>query len=80
MTQKDEIIQELQDTINNLEIEIIELDRKLRSVKRKRKYAGCICFDFWPLKDWVRFYHKKWQPGYYWQLCIGPIRIDFWED
>lgn len=49
-----------------------------KSVK-KREFAGDISFDFWPLSDWTRLTKSGWKPGNYFQLCIGPIRIEFYE-
>ena len=44
------------------------------------KYGGDVCFDYWPLTDWFRLSCKKWDPGRYFQLCVGPIRIEFYEN
>lgn len=46
----------------------------------KTKYAGSLCFDFWPPKDWFRLGITHWNPGRYFQLRIGPIRLDFFAD
>lgn len=45
----------------------------------RRKHAGCLTFDFWPLSDWFRLNLCRWNPGKAFQLCIGPIRLDFFE-
>lgn len=52
-----------------------EFDREEMS-----QLSGDICFDFWPPSDWKRFSLKKWKPGRYFQLCIGPIRVEVFEN
>ena len=57
-----------------------EAERKVMQAERKRNYAGALSFDYWPPSDWVRLKLDKFDPGKYFQLCVGPIRLDFWED
>lgn len=47
-----------------------------RGRKAPRKNAS-ITLDLWPLRDWFRFSYSPWNPGKYAQLCVGPVRIDF---
>jgi hypothetical protein len=53
---------------------------KLPVKKEKMKKAGVVSFDFWPLSDWFRFNYNKWTPGMATQLCIGPIRLDWYAE
>lgn len=53
-----------------------KLISKIKS--RQPKYAGGVCLDLWPLSDWVRFSYKKFHPGQYFQICVGPIRIEWY--
>lgn len=48
-------------------------------VTKPKKYpkAGVVSFDFWPLSDWFRLTLHRWNPGQSFQLCIGPIRVDW---
>jgi hypothetical protein len=57
-----------------------EAERKAIQAERKRNYAGALSFDYWPPSDWVRLKLDKWKPGNQFQICVGPIRFDFWED
>lgn len=43
------------------------------------KYAADICFDLYPLSDWVRLSYKGFKPGRYAQLVVGPIRAEFYQ-
>lgn len=53
-------------------------DMKMAQEKRKRySKAGVISFDFWPPRDWFRLSYHPWKQGMAAQLCIGPIRIDW---
>lgn len=42
------------------------------------RYAADAAFDFWPLSDWFRLSVKRYRPGQYFQVCIGPIRFEFY--
>lgn len=42
------------------------------------QYAADLAFDFWPLSDWFRFSVMRYRPGQYFQVCIGPIRFEFY--
>lgn len=57
-------------------------DARPAAVEKKVRHqkAGTICFDFWPLSDWYRLSLKKWNPGCYAQLCVGPLRVDWFAD
>lgn len=63
---------------DNLELRL-ELSRQ-QSKKKKYKKCGTVSLDFWPIKDWFRFSHYKWNPGMYAQLCVGPFRFDWFAD
>lgn len=53
--------------------------RLLKTIKNHEpKYAGDIAFDFWPLRDWFRLSFKKFRPGQYAQLVVGPVRIEWY--
>lgn len=54
--------------------------RIINLLNKESKYAGCISFDFWPISDWLRLDLKKWEPGRYFQVNIGPMRLDFFEN
>ena len=83
---------ELEYDIHFLEERIVELKsqfnvRSPKPIKKnlaekfkeyETKYSGDVSFDFWPLSDWVRLELKKWKPGQYFQLCIGPLRIEWY--
>lgn len=58
---------------------ISDKDEELNTLRTKRKYkkAGSVSFDFFPLSDWYRLSYNKWNPGMYTQLCVGPLRIDW---
>jgi hypothetical protein len=83
MSNKDDRIRQLQDTVDDLEDQLSRALYQLelyKQPKHRHKHAGALSFDFWPLRDWFRLSVKKWNPGKYAQVCIGPIRLDFWED
>lgn len=50
------------------------------ATKPKHKHALCVSFDLWPISDFWRFNYTPYQPGYYFQLCLGPLRLDFYAD
>lgn len=65
---------------NKLASELYTLRREVEKLQAKtKKYpkAGSVSFDFWPWRDWFRLSYSKWNPGKYAQLCIGPLRIDW---
>lgn len=67
--------------IKDQDEQIWDLEAKLNESKKSKKpkspkYAGGISFDLWPLSDWFRFSIDTWNPGRYFQLCIGPIRVE----
>jgi regulator of replication initiation timing len=51
--------------------------REMKPLKRKHPKGGVVSFDFWPPSDWFRLKYDKWTPGMAAQLCIGPLRIDW---
>jgi regulator of replication initiation timing len=59
-----------------------EVEQAVKEIKPKKKYRknGVVSFDFWPLSEWVRFSHNKWDPGKAAQLAVGPIRFDWFAD
>lgn len=76
------VIHEQDEVIKELERTIYELQRMIQvnSVPTPRKkYAGCLTLDFWPLSDWFRLKLYRWNPGKAFQLCIGPIRMEFFQ-
>lgn len=77
--QKEEI-QRLRTMIRELQTEAHQLNKRLKETptpKKKYPKAGCVSFDFWPLSDWFRLSLNRWNPGMASQLCIGPIRVDW---
>ena len=84
MGAKDNQIQSLEEENLLLEREIHALEQIVNELKlrnmTKKQYAGALSFDFWPPKDWIRLGIDKWDPGKYFQLTFGPIRLDFWQD
>lgn len=71
---------DLIEEVNELRNQILEYrSETLKPKKIRKKYAGDIAFDIWPLSDWFRWSYSSWDPGKYWQLCIGPIRFEFFE-
>lgn len=88
------INQELERDIAFLERRVSELTGKILDLSKeptlgdmfhkfKRhqpKYGGDVCFDFWPITDWFRLRVSKWNPGKYFQLCVGPLRLEFYEN
>lgn len=85
----DEINRNLYDKKNLLTSDLIDLrtevSRMKNTMKPKRQWskkypkAGCVTIDFWPPRDWFRLSYHPWKPGMAAQLCIGPIRIDFFQ-
>lgn len=92
MGKKDDKIKELEEVIVDYQEDIEFLERRISELvdkialqvlpepASKKKYGGSLVFDFWPPRDWFRFSINKWGPGKYFQLCVGPIRLDFWQD
>ncbi len=82
---KIEVIKELEDQMRQLTqenrrvyAELSDLKRAMVEMKPKRyPKSGVISFDFWPPRDWFRLSYHSWKPGMAAQLCIGPIRIDW---
>lgn len=64
----------------NMANKLYEAERKNEEDKRKRNFAGSVCFDFWPPSDWLRLRVGSWKPGKYFQIYLGPFRFDFYED
>lgn len=50
-----------------------------RAKKARKRYAGCVSFDFWPLTDFLRLKLYRWSPGKAFQACVGPVRIDWFQ-
>lgn len=78
----DQEIRQLQSTVRAFQSKINLLDQMLQvetNKNRRRKYAGCLSFDFWPISDWFRFKLYRWNPAKAFQLTIGPIRLDLFE-
>lgn len=84
MGRKDDRINELENEVQFLEdrIEILKNapTPTITKPKKKNRYAGSLSFDFWPPSDWARFGVTNWNPGKYFQLYIGPIRLDIYAD
>jgi regulator of replication initiation timing len=62
--------------------ELHQLKNTPKSKKKWRKQYpknGCVTLDFWPPRDWFRFSYHAWKPGMAAQLCIGPLRIDWFQ-
>lgn len=73
---------DLKEENNNLRLQIAQLAEQLynqpKSPEKKRNpKAGCISFDFWPIQDWFRLSYYSWSPGQAAQMCIGPLRLDW---
>lgn len=52
----------------------------LQRIKNRRpRYAADVAIDFWPLRDWFRLSFKRFHPGRYAQIVVGPIRAEFYE-
>lgn len=43
----------------------------------KPKHAADMALDIWPIRDWFRLSYSPWNPGKYTQICIGPLRMEF---
>lgn len=53
---------------------------KQRRTKIKLKdHALSISFDPWPLMEWKRLSLSRYNPGRYFQFCVGPLRMDFFQ-
>lgn len=71
---------DLKEEIESLKEVIESYEEKLRITKSKKKKnpkAGVVSFDFWPWRDWFRLSYNRWHPGQAAQLCIGPVRVDW---
>ena len=53
---------------------------KKEKKKKLPKWGGTVSFDFWPISDWVRLSYKPYKSGKYAQICIGPLRIDWFAN
>lgn len=42
-----------------------------------RNHALTIAFDPWPLMEWKRLSYSSYNPGKYMQICVGPLRVDW---
>lgn len=62
---------------NQARLDLFEY-KKANETKRAT-YASSFTFDLWPLSDWLRLSFKRFKPGRYFQLCLGPFRFDFYE-
>lgn len=51
---------------------------KQRRAKLKN-HALSISFDPWPLMEWKRLSYSKYNPGKYMQICVGPLRLDWFQ-
>jgi len=47
--------------------------------RRKPQINISLAADLWPPTDWFRLRLSPWQPGSYFQACVGPIRLDIFE-
>lgn len=56
------------------------VEEEMRQKRPEPKYSVCATLDVWPPRDWWRFKLDRWNPGRYFQLCVGPIRIDVFEN
>lgn len=74
-------VSEARSQISRLAQENYELRVQMRNMRPKRyKKNGVISFDFWPLRDWFRLSRHKWNPGMAAQVCVGPIRVDWFAE
>lgn len=48
-------------------------------LKRNPKYFGSASLDYWPPSDYFRFRLKRYG-NREWQICLGPIRVDFFRN
>lgn len=51
--------------------------KKVKKVKSEPRWFGSLSFDYWPARDWFRLSFKKYKPGKYAQITVGPIRWDW---
>lgn len=65
---------------NEFQLRVWELQKEMKERPKKYKKNGVISLDFWPPRDWFRFNYHKWDPGKAAQICIGPLRIDWFAD
>lgn len=73
-----ESLKQLKESLTQLQrSRCCEIDEKKPVKKSRKPKAGVVSIDFWPPSDWFRLSLDKWSPGQYAQLCIGPIRIDW---
>lgn len=90
MGKKDNVIRQLKEEKAELEHDVEFLEKRISELvnrppekpektKKSSKYAADLSFDFWPPSDWLRLSLKKWKPGRYFQLCIGPLRFEVFE-
>ncbi len=75
-----EKIQEKMFEISNLRGQLSHYEEIDPINETKNPKNGCLSFDFWPLSDWVRLSLYRWEPGKAFQLCIGPCRLDWFEN
>lgn len=73
---------DLKEENNNLRLQLTQLAERFYNQpkpaeKKRNPKAGCVSFDFWPISDWFRLSYHRWSPGQASQLCIGPIRFDW---
>lgn len=45
----------------------------------KTHKVGALSLDFWPPSDWFRISLHRWSPGKAFQLCLGPLRFDWFD-
>ena len=79
---KIEIINEQDEELRDLRNALIELRHKKDPQipfpkKVKHKKGGVVSLDIWPPSDWFRLNYNSWDPGMAAQLCVGPVRIDW---
>jgi hypothetical protein len=51
--------------------------KEKKKTRKNPKYCSDLAFDWWPPRDWLRFSITKWAPGQYFQICLGPLRFEF---
>lgn len=62
-----------------------ERDQQQKAAKYKAKvklkdHCLTISFDPWPLMEWKRLSYSSYNPGKYAQLCVGPLRVDWFAN
>lgn len=50
---------------------------KFKTKTKLKDHCLTISFDPWPLMEWKRFSYSKYNPGKYMQICVGPLRVDW---